>query len=166
MRLQLEWRTGAMVDRWLDYIVDGRPLSDRFIGHDVSFVTPLGHGTVEGEEQAARRLLGDEPPDVDGRTALYVDSSYGDPQDGAVTVVIRRDADEVTWEDFAFSWPAERDDDGGGGDEWLHEPAGWPALTFPAPAYRAAIAERPRRPLPHDQGARVRRWWQAIRRHR
>jgi hypothetical protein len=77
MRLELEWRdlqfSADLTCRFLDFVVDGESLGgERYRAWGASV---LGHGLADWEETSARRLLLEEPPEVDDRVALYVDPS-------------------------------------------------------------------------------------------
>lgn len=143
MRFALEWRDrriGSMQTprRFLDYIVDGESLYEQ---HGVDFIGALGWGGAETDEEAARRLLLEEDPDVDNRVAVYICPEDGDLLCGAVTAVIQRVGDEVVWRDLALSSYDFLE------EKWHHDSTGfsqWSELRFPATDYAEAIANRPR----------------------
>jgi hypothetical protein len=87
-------------------------------------------------------LLPEQPPDLDGRVAIFVCWVCGDLDCGAVTVVIERDGDEIIWRDLANSYPDYDSLD----EAWVHRRE-YPDLTelrFDSTAYPAAIAALPR----------------------
>ena len=102
--LRLEWRRreggGGRTQRdFLDFIVDGRPLSES-VGDQVSC---LGWLVPEENARAARRLLLEEPADLpNNRRTLYVCGECGDIGCGVVSVVVERDGDKVVWRDFGY----------------------------------------------------------------
>jgi len=138
MKFDLEWRdrrvgSSQTPRRFLDYIVDGDSLYER---HGADFIAPLGWLPADEDEKAARRLLREEPPDVDGRVALYICPEDGDLLCGAITARIERDGEDIIWSDLAmssFDFVEQK---------WHHDPK-WDELRFPASEYRKAIAERP-----------------------
>jgi hypothetical protein len=92
-QLELRWRerdVGAMETprRFLDFVVDGDSLYD-LLGRDN--ITPLGWGTPQQQRDAFLQLLGEAPPTVEDRTALYVCAECGDLYCGAVTATIEAD---------------------------------------------------------------------------
>lgn len=124
--------------KFLDFEVDGASLYDRI---DDDYISRLGWFSVEEDERAARTLMMLEPPDIGGRTALYVCAECGDLDCGAITAVLAHEADLVIWRDFAHSWP-----DWGDGGVWRNDEEpfqSWPAMQFKSDAYRAAIENRP-----------------------
>jgi hypothetical protein len=128
--------------RYLDFVVDGESLGNDY--YRAYGVGVLGNGPADWEEANARRLLLDEPPEVDNRVALYVDPSEGDIEGGAVTVIIRQEGDEIVWREAAWSYF----DANEGPSYVLHNCEAyqqWPAeLRFDAAEYRRVIEERPR----------------------
>ncbi len=91
---------GATPRDYLDFVVDGEPLSQK-IGGDL--VSSLGWFVPEENAKAVRRLLLEEPPDFpNDRRSLYVCAECGDLGCGAVSAVIEQDGNEVIWRDFAF----------------------------------------------------------------
>src|SRR5262245_31417960 len=148
MQLELEWRTQQFSAdgfcTYLDFVVDGESLgNDRYRAWGVSV---LGNGLAEWEETNARRLLLDEPPEVDNRVALYVNPWEGDIGGGPVTAIVERQADEIVWRDAAWSGfdsdepPSYIGHDRGAYRQWP------PELRFDAAEYRRVIEERPRNP--------------------
>ena len=84
--------------RFLDFIVDGIPLSSRMGDR----VTPLGWGPKPLQQIAADRLLGRCAPDLPStRVALYVCPECGDLGCGAIGVVVERAGGTVVWRSFA-----------------------------------------------------------------
>ena len=102
--LRLEWKRreggGGRTQRdSLDFIVDGRPLSE-LAGDQVSC---LGWFVPEENAQAARRLLLEEPADLpNNRRTLYVCPECGDIGCGAVSLVVERAGDKIIWRDFGY----------------------------------------------------------------
>jgi len=83
--------------RWMEYLVDGRPLSRLVPRGDR--VGALGWGGREAEARVARQFLG-EDAGASGRAPLYVCGVCGDVGCGAVTVRVVRTADSFVWIDF------------------------------------------------------------------
>ena len=143
MRFELTWADRRAVPpasarRFLDFLVDGQPLSER---HRQDLISCLGWFVPDEDERAARRLLGEQPADVEGRVALYVCPECGDTLCGALTARITHSERAVTWTDFAMSW-FDHDD-----NRWQHDPHDLglnPELQFDAAAYRLTIEQRPR----------------------
>lgn len=102
--LRLEWKRreggGGRTQRdFLDFIVDGRPLSES-VGDQVSC---LGWFVPEENARAARRLLLEEPADLpNNRRTLYVCPECGDLGCGAVSLVVERAGDKIIWRDFGY----------------------------------------------------------------
>ena len=99
--LDLGWCTragGCKTDRdFLDFVVDGRPLRQRF--EPAGNVGVLGWGLAERE--AIARLLLREPSELPtGRVPLYVCAHCGGVDCGTVAVRIEETADGFVWSDF------------------------------------------------------------------
>jgi len=139
---ELKWRErrygpSQTPRRFLDYVVDGDPLYDR-VGCDL--ITPFGWSVEVAQERAARRLLGEETPEVDDRVAIYVCPECGDRMCGALTAVIVRAGPDIVWSELAYST---YDFSAGTWDhsEWpIHD---WPPLRFEATQYANALVSRP-----------------------
>jgi len=128
----------ASARRFLDFLIDGQPLSER---HGQDLISCLGWYVPDEDERAARRLLGQKPADVDDRVAIYVCPECGDTLCGALTARITHSERTVTWSDFAMSW-FDHDD-----NRWHHDPQNLglgPELHFDAEAYRLTIEKRHR----------------------
>jgi hypothetical protein len=103
--LQLAWKRrvggGGKTQRdYLDFIIDGQPLSEK-IGGDLA--SCLGWFVPAENTKAVRRLLLEEPADLpNNRRSLYVCPECGDLECGAVTAVIERSGDKIIWRDFGF----------------------------------------------------------------
>lgn len=145
MRLDLSWAdrkgtSAVQTRRFLEFQVDGRPFS---AVHKQDLISCLGWFVPEQDDLAARRLLGEVPPDVEDRVALCVCPECGDIVCGALTARIAYSEREVVWSDFAFSWFDSET------DRWQHDPAdiaGDAEYRFDADAYRQTITERPQAP--------------------
>jgi hypothetical protein len=141
VRLVLRWADRraaprASPRRFLDFVVDGQPLSER---HGDDLISCLGWFVPDEDERAARRLLGESPADVDGRVAIYVCPECGDVLCGALTARIRHSERVVTWSNFAMSWFDDMD------NRWHHDPQDLglgPELLFDPEAYRLIIERR------------------------
>jgi hypothetical protein len=117
--------------RFLDYVIDGESLYER---HGGNLISCLGWSE---DEQAAARLLRDEPPDLGDRVAVYICPECWQLDCGAMTVRIERDGQEIDWAAPAMTWRE--------GDEWRHDYdafADWPELRFDAREYVRAISSR------------------------
>ncbi len=103
--LQLEWKrreggSGRTQRDYLDFIVDGQPLSEK-IGGDLA--SCLGWFVAAENTKAVRRLLLEESADLpNNRRSLYVCPECGDLECGAITAVIERGGDKIIWRDFGF----------------------------------------------------------------
>jgi hypothetical protein len=103
--LRLEWKHraaggGRTSREYLDFIVDGQPLSPQ-IRRDL--VSTLGWSVPAANAEAVARLMIKESADLaNHRHTLYVCPECGDLACGAVTVLIERDGDRIVWRDFAF----------------------------------------------------------------
>jgi hypothetical protein len=156
MSFQLSWHDrrvgpGQTPRRFLDFVVDGQSLYERFADnaqapyelYRADTIGCLGWLGPEADADAASRLLGEAPPDIEDRVAIYVCPECADLFCGAVTARVERDGDEVVWRKFGwseFNWTADR---------WEHEPcAEWPELRFAADEYAEAIQLRSQSPGP------------------
>lgn len=104
-------------------------------------ISCLGWFLPDQDELAARRLLGEEPPDLDGRVATYVCPEDADLLCGAISAHVTRDSGDVVWRDLADSYF----DHATG--QWDHDSQpfeSWPELRFEAGIYETAIRSRPR----------------------
>lgn len=91
---------GRTKRRFLDFVIDGVPLSSRF---NVDFITPFGWLDTDEQQACIDRLLGKSAPDMpNGRTALYICPECGDLGCGAVTVLVQRNYDVIIWKHFGF----------------------------------------------------------------
>ncbi len=91
---------GGTPREYLDFVVDGEPLSKRIAG---DLVSCLGWFVPEENTKAVRRLLLEEPADLPkNRRSLYVCPECGDLGCGAVSVVIEAAGDHINWRDFGF----------------------------------------------------------------
>src|SRR5215510_7419993 len=103
-KLKLEWKRreggGGRTQRdYLDFIVDGQPLSE-LVG---DYVSCLGWLVSEENTKAVRRLLLKEPPDLpNDRNALYICPECADLGCGALSLVVERVGDNIIWRDFGF----------------------------------------------------------------
>ena len=125
MRLELTWRDREVAPyqtprRFLDLVVDGESLYDRF-GREHDRISCLGWLGPAHDEGAARRLLGDAAPDLEGRVMLYVCPECADEYCGALTVSVEQDGSTVVWRDVCYSGYDGRK------DAWHHTPVA-PAL--------------------------------------
>ena len=142
MRFELAWhdrRLGSMQTprRFLDYIVDGESLYER---HGFDLISCLGWFVPEEDAKAARRLLRDEPPDLQDRVAIYVCPEDADLLCGALTAIVERQGAEIVWRAIANSQFDSVV------DSWHHDDTSfsdWPDLRFDAKEYWRAITERP-----------------------
>ena len=103
--LDLVWTTrvgggGRTERRYLDFVIDGAPLSSLI---DADFISPFGWLDEATRKADIDRLLGKSPPDMaHGRTSLYICPECGDLGCGAVTVLIERGDHVVTWKNFGI----------------------------------------------------------------
>lgn len=103
--LRLEWGRregggGATERDYLDFVVDGRPLSELIDGDVISCL-----GWLDPVENAAavRRLLLEEPADLpNGRRTLYVCPECADIGCGVVSLVVERGGETIVWRDFGY----------------------------------------------------------------
>jgi hypothetical protein len=103
--LQLEWKRreggGGKTQRdYLDFVVDGEPLSEK-LGGDLA--SCLGWFVPEENTKAVRRLLLKAAADwPNNRRSLYVCPECGELDCGAIMAVIERSGDKIIWRDFGF----------------------------------------------------------------
>lgn len=103
--LDVVWTTragggGRTERRYLDFVIDGVPLSSRF---DADFVSPFGWFDVDEQKASIARLLRKSPPDVaHDRTTLYICPECGDLGCGAVTLLIERGPSVIIWKNFGI----------------------------------------------------------------
>ena len=138
-------------DSWfLDLVVNGAWLQDAHGDH--RFISPLGHGALSYEEEAARRLLLEWPPDVGDRVAVFVCAACGDLRCGAISFRIERDGADIVWSDPSYTDAefeggrarARRREKARRSPLWVHEPLDFVStLRFSQEAYRAVILNRP-----------------------
>jgi len=102
--LQLKWKRreggGGKTQRdYLDFVIDDVSLSEKF-GDNISC---FGWTVPSENEKAVRRLLLEEPADFpNNRRSLYVCAECGDLGCGAVSLIIEKIGDQITWRDFAY----------------------------------------------------------------
>lgn len=103
---ELRWRTrsgggGRTERRYLDFIIDGQSLQDRFEPSD--HVTGFGCWIPEFERGYIQQLLARVPPESPtGRAPIYVCGECGDLGCGAITAVVERNTDGFIWREFVF----------------------------------------------------------------
>ena len=103
--LKLETRlreggNGATAREYLDFVVDGKPLSERIAG---DLASCLGWLSPEENAKAIARLLLEEQADLpNNRRSLYVCPECGDLGCGAVSVVIESVGEHIVWRDFGL----------------------------------------------------------------
>ena len=103
--LQLDWRKraggGGRTEReYLDFVVDGQPLSEK-LGGDLA--SCLGWFVPAGNAKVVNQLLLKETAALpNNRHCLYVCPECGELECGAITAVIERREDEIIWRDFGF----------------------------------------------------------------
>jgi hypothetical protein len=91
---------GATPREYLDFVVDGEPLS-KTIGGDLA--SCLGWFVPDENAKAVRRLLLEQPADFpNNRRSIYVCAECGDLGCGAVSVVIELVGDQIIWRDFGL----------------------------------------------------------------
>ena len=109
--LELAWNVrggggGRTERRFLDYVVDGTPLSS-VIKADV--ISPFGWCVAAEQVKAASRLVREASPDLpEERVSLFVCPECGDLDCGAVGITVDRGQGLVIWRDFAFESNGER----------------------------------------------------------
>jgi len=95
-----EGGNGVTPREYLDFVVDGEPLSKTVAG---DLASCLGWFVPEENVKAVRRLLLEDPADLpNNRRSLYVCAECGDLGCGAVSAVIEVAGDHVMWRDFGF----------------------------------------------------------------
>ena len=103
-KLRLAWKRreggGGRTQRdFLDFVVDGRPLSE-LVG---DYVSCLGWLVPEENAKAVRRLLLRELPDLpNNRNTLYICPECADIGCGALSLVVERVGDNFIWRDFGY----------------------------------------------------------------
>lgn len=95
-----EGGNGATPREYLDFVVDGQPLS-KAIGGDLA--SCLGWFVPDENTKSVIRLLLEQPADFpNNRRSLYVCAECGDLGCGAVSVVIELVGDQIIWRDFGL----------------------------------------------------------------
>ncbi|HRE00956.1 MAG TPA: hypothetical protein PLV68_06625 [Ilumatobacteraceae bacterium] len=88
--------------RFLDFVFDSVPMYAAVRANGVDNITPIWLGD-EWCRTAIHRLLGEAEPDApDGRVSVYVCAECADLGCGAITVVVERDVDTVSWRDWGY----------------------------------------------------------------
>lgn len=107
-KLELRWKErpgggGKTSRRFLDIIVDGRPLLEAIGCPPADFISRLGWGSPEAHSKSVEHLLMKVPPDSPSkRVLLLICPECGDLGCGAFTAKITKNADDYVWSDFAF----------------------------------------------------------------
>jgi hypothetical protein len=122
--------------RFLDFVIDGRPLQPEIQQRGFDTITPLwldGGSARAFATRSVQLLLGEIPGDApQGRVSLYVCSECGDLGCGAVTVRLAVSEDIVEWSDWGYQ---NNYDD----DIYRDSLDDLPALTFARDQYQAAL---------------------------
>ena len=93
--------SGITPRTFLDFVVDGVSLSNRFKGGD--WVTPIGWTTAESERMYLEQLTLLAPPETpSGRVPIYVCPECGDLGCGAISARITRKPEGFVWSEFAY----------------------------------------------------------------
>jgi hypothetical protein len=144
-RIELKWTDvidPGRVERFLDIVVDGASLYERFWNKGLGNIALIGAFPSEDEEDKyVARLLGDLPPDSWAKQCcIYVCRGCGDINCGAITVKVEKRGDTVVWSGFAFEYPNYQD------DKYEYEPIE-PAMSYSIEArhLREVLLGRPRR---------------------
>jgi hypothetical protein len=89
---------------YLDFVIDGVSLADRFTSEGFDLVGVFSKSWVlEANEAALRRLLLEEVSDFpNGRCSVFVCGECGDLGCGAVSAHISASDNTVIWKDFGF----------------------------------------------------------------
>ena len=104
-KLRLQWKRreggGGCTQRdFLDFVVDGQPLSEVVGGDHASC---LGWFVQDENGKAVRRLLLEEQADLpNNRRTLYVCPECGDIGCGAVSLIVEQVGAKITWRDFGY----------------------------------------------------------------
>jgi len=107
-KLELVWKErvgggGKTARRFLDIVVDGRPLLEAIGCPQSDFISRLGWGSAEAHKKSVEHLLLKAPPDSPSeRVLLLICPECGDLGCGAFTAKITKSGGEFVWSDFAF----------------------------------------------------------------
>src|SRR4051794_40409173 len=107
-KLQLAWRDrsgggGRTARRFLDIVVHGLPLLEVLGCPQSDFISRLGLGSAEVQQNSVDHLLLKLPPDSPSkRVLLLVCPECGDLGCGAFSARITRSGEDYVWSDFAF----------------------------------------------------------------
>ncbi len=86
-----------------DIIIDGNSLYQEFKQYD--FISTLGWGTEEFQNEVIMRLMLSIPPQIDSkRYEIYVCPLCADLGCGAITIDIKKDNSTVIWKDFGLEY--------------------------------------------------------------
>ncbi|WP_010243291.1 hypothetical protein [Acetivibrio cellulolyticus] len=86
-----------------DIIIDGKSLFQEFKEYD--YISTLGWGSEEFQNEVIMRLLLSAPPVIDSkRYEIYVCPLCADLGCGSITVDITKDNDTVIWKDFGLEY--------------------------------------------------------------
>lgn len=103
--LTFEWKRreggkGKTERDYLDFVIDGEPLSEKIQG---DFVSCLAWSDKEDTEVVRRLLLKDETDFPNSRQSLYGCAECGDLGCGAVSALIEETTgDRIVWRDFGY----------------------------------------------------------------
>jgi hypothetical protein len=95
--------------RYLDILIDGRPLAQCFagrLGAAPDSISPLGlleSGMEQYQREQFERFLLEREPDLpDGRNSILVCPICGDLGCGAYSARFQRDGDTIKWTEFGY----------------------------------------------------------------
>jgi hypothetical protein len=106
--LEFRWASraaggGKTARRYLDYIVNGRPLAELLSLQRFDLIGGLGWGALREQKRTIDRLLLHDAPDLpSGRYMLFICPECGDIGCGAITAAIEKSAEHFIWRDFGY----------------------------------------------------------------
>jgi len=98
-RKRREGGNGVTQRDFLDFVIDGEPLSEMLRG---DFVSCFAWSDQENAKAVDRLLLNEEADFPNDRHSLYVCPECGDLGCGAVSAVIEERDNKIIWRDFGY----------------------------------------------------------------
>lgn len=94
---------GKTERKYLDFIVDGRPILDHLDSNSSDFIGRLGWGPIKEHNAGIEHLLLKRPPDSpSNRVLILLCPECGDIGCGAFSVKIEKDENYFIWKDIVF----------------------------------------------------------------
>jgi hypothetical protein len=87
---------------FLDFVIDGQSLWETLRKPDMASVLCAQYVEKETANAVSRLLLNQKADLPNGRRSLFICSECGDLGCGAISVVVERQAESFTWNDFGY----------------------------------------------------------------